>query len=105
MTPVVIVLTTVPADFAVADLASTLVSAGHAACVSALPPMESTYRWNGAIEVASERQVIIKTTEDRVAGLTAALTTLHPYDVPELLVLPVAGGGEAYLDWVKGVGQ
>ena len=102
MTPVVIVLTTVPPEFGVAAMASALVAGGHAACVSVLPVMESTYRWQGAIETAAERQVIIKTTEDRVDALKAALAALHPYEVPELLVLPVTGGGEAYLQWIGG---
>jgi periplasmic divalent cation tolerance protein len=100
MATVVLVLTTIPEALdASADLRA-LVEAGHAACVSVLPVMESTYRWQGAVETARERQVLIKTTADRVAGLEAAVTAWHPYDVPEWLVVSVAGGGDAYLRWI-----
>jgi periplasmic divalent cation tolerance protein len=104
MTDVVLVLTTFPDDGeapALQGLAHDLVSAGHAACVSVMGPMESTYRWEGAIDVARERQVVIKTTADRVPAVEAALTAAHPYDVPELLVVPVTGGGAAYLAWLR----
>jgi periplasmic divalent cation tolerance protein len=102
MTDVVLVLTTVPVDFVFSGFARTLVEQGHAACVSVLGEADSTYRWQGAIEAARERQVLIKTTMDRVSALEAAITALHPYDVPEFLVLPTAGGSEAYLSWVRG---
>jgi periplasmic divalent cation tolerance protein len=99
--PCVIVLTTFPADGDIAAFARTLVDERLAACVNVLPPMESTYRWQGAVEQASERQIVIKTTAARLADLNKRIATLHPYDVPELLVLQVAGGGDAYLQWVR----
>jgi len=105
MVDVVLVLTTFPDDIevpALQELAHELVSAGHAACVSVMGPMASTYRWEGMVDVARERQVVIKTTADRVPAVEAALTAAHPYDVPELLVVPVTGGGAAYLAWVRG---
>ncbi len=102
MANVVLVLTTVPEDFDAAQLARTLVDAGHAACVSLLPPMESVYRWQGAIESAQERQILIKTSTDCTGALQAALKALHPYDVPEFLVVPVIGGSPEYLAWVLG---
>ncbi|MDA1307656.1 MAG: divalent-cation tolerance protein CutA [Acidobacteria bacterium] len=102
MTDVVLILTTVPEDFVTSGFTRTLVDAGHAACVSVFPPMESTFRWEGVVETTRERQVVIKTTSDRVAAVEAAITAAHPYDVPELLVLPVSGGGAAYLAWVAG---
>lgn len=98
---VVMLLTTVPEEFDVANLARVLVGERLAACVSVLAPMPSVYRWNGRVETATERQVLMKTTRARVAALEARLNALHPYDVPELLVLPVDGGGTAYLDWVR----
>jgi periplasmic divalent cation tolerance protein len=97
----VIVLTTFPADGDVAAFARALVDERLAACVNVLPPMESTYRWQGAVERASERQVIMKTTAARLADLNTRIAALHPYDVPELLVLPLAGGGDRYLKWVR----
>jgi periplasmic divalent cation tolerance protein len=63
--------------------------------------MTSIYRWKGAVERGLERQLLIKTVRDKVPLLQARLAALHPYDVPELLVLPVAEGGEAYLAWVR----
>lgn len=96
----VIVLTTVGAAFDVGPLARTLVDERLAACVSVLPPMQSIYRWQGQIHVDDERQLVIKTSADRVGALQLRLAALHPYDVPELLVLDVASGGQAYLDWL-----
>jgi periplasmic divalent cation tolerance protein len=100
-TDIVIVLTTVGASADVDALATTLVDERLAACVNALPAMDSIYRWQGRIERERERQLVIKTTAVRLAALRERLSELHPYDVPELLVIPVADGGQAYLDWVR----
>lgn len=100
-TAVVLVLTTWPADHDCTAAARTLVDERLAACVSVLDPMTSIYRWQGTIEEARERQVLLKTTAARVDALTARLTALHPYDVPEILVLPIGQGGERYLAWVE----
>jgi periplasmic divalent cation tolerance protein len=102
MTDVVLIFSTVPADWDAAGLADALVRSGLAACVSVGAPMVSTYRWQSAIEIASERQVVIKTTVDRVAALERELHSRHPYEVPEFLVVPVQGGSGAYLNWVAG---
>jgi periplasmic divalent cation tolerance protein len=99
-TDAVLVLTTMPAEADCAALARTLVAERLAACVSAFPPMESVYRWKDAIETDRERQLVVKTREPLVRRLLARLQSLHPYEVPELLVIPVAGGSEAYLDWL-----
>jgi periplasmic divalent cation tolerance protein len=96
----VIVLSTFPADQDAAALARTLVEERLAACVNVLPPMQSTYRWEGKVEQAAERQLVIKSTLARVKALKARLVELHPYDVPEVLILPVAGGSRDYLEWV-----
>ena len=97
----VIVLSTFPADRDPAALARTLVEERLAACVNVLPPMQSIYRWEGKVEQASEHQLIIKTTSARVAALTQRLGDLHPYDVPELLVLTISDGAESYLRWLS----
>lgn len=97
---VVIALITWPAGEDAAPTAATLVEERLAACVNLLPPMESVYRWQGTVERAAERQVVIKTTRQAVERLLARLASLHPYEVPEMLVLPVSGGGEAYLRWI-----
>jgi periplasmic divalent cation tolerance protein len=97
---VVIVLTTLGADVDAASLARTLVEERLAACVNILPAMTSVYRWEGSVEEARERQLLIKTTADRVDMLESRLRALHPYAVPEFLVVPVAAGSDAYLAWL-----
>jgi periplasmic divalent cation tolerance protein len=97
---VVVVLVTAPSQEVAERLATRAVEARLAACVAALPGIRSVYRWQGAVERAEEVQLVIKTTRDRVDPLRAALLALHPYQVPEVLVLPVVDGLPAYLDWV-----
>jgi periplasmic divalent cation tolerance protein len=97
----VIALTTLPADADVNTLARTLVEERLAACVNVLPEMTSVYRWQGRVEKDTERQLIVKTTRARITVLWERLRELHPYDVPEFLVLPVLHGNDAYLKWVK----
>jgi periplasmic divalent cation tolerance protein len=99
-TDCVLVLTTLPADHDAEALARRLVDERLAACVNVLPPMRSIYRWKGAVEAADERQVLIKTIASRVAALERRLRELHPYEVPEFVVLPVTGGSHPYLAWV-----
>jgi periplasmic divalent cation tolerance protein len=70
-----------------------------AACVNVHGPMRSTYRWKGQIECDAERQVVIKTARGQLAALEARLRALHPYELPEFLVLD-AGGSTAYAGWV-----
>jgi periplasmic divalent cation tolerance protein len=96
----VMVLTTLPADADGPGFAHALVEARLAACVNLLAAMESVYRWEGDIEQEAERQVVIKTSRDRVAALWDRVRELHPYDVPEFLVLPIVDGSDAYLRWV-----
>ena len=99
-TPHVLVLTTLPADADAAVFARTLVSERLAACVNLLAPMESVYRWEGDVQRDAERQLIMKTTRARVDALWQRVRELHPYDVPEFLVLPIADGSDAYLRWL-----
>ena len=98
---VVLILTTVPDDESAETLARTLVEERLAACVNLHGPMMSLYRWNGVVERESERQLIIKTTSDRIPAVEARVRQLHSYEVPEFLVVPVATGGAAYLGWVN----
>ena len=100
MSEFVIVLTTLPADGNAEALARTLVTERLAACVNVLPPMLSTYMWQGAVEDASERQLVMKTAASKVADLQERLKALHPYEVPEFLVIPIAGGSRDYLSWL-----
>jgi periplasmic divalent cation tolerance protein len=101
MTEIVIVLTTVPVGDQGEIIARALVEERLAACVNVHDPMTSLYRWQGALEREVERQVVIKTTRDRVPAIHARLMELHSYELPEFLVLPVADGSTAYLDWVR----
>ena len=96
----VIVLTTLPADADGAAFARGLVEERLAACVNLSAPMESVYRWEGSIETESERQLVIKTSRDRVVALWDRVRELHPYDMPEFLVTPIVDGNDAYLRWV-----
>jgi periplasmic divalent cation tolerance protein len=96
----VIVLTTLPPDTNAGSFARTLVQEQLAACVNVLPEMRSIYRWEGRVEDAREHQVIIKTTRERVPELRERVRALHPYEVPEFIVLPVVDGSEGYLAWI-----
>ena len=97
----VIVLTTIGVDVDPATIAMRLVEERLAACVNALPEMDSFFRWHGAVERDHERQLVIKTTAARLPALEQRLHEMHPYELPEFLVLPVKQGGEAYLKWVS----
>jgi periplasmic divalent cation tolerance protein len=96
----VVVLTTLPSDADGKSFARALVEERLAACVNLLAPMESVYRWEGKVETETERQVIVKTSRERLAALWDRVRELHPYEVPEFLVLPIADGNEAYLRWI-----
>ncbi len=103
---IVLVLTTVGLGCDATTLARTLVEEGLAACVSVQPPMISVYRWKGQVESASEQQIVIKSTSGRVDALRARLLDLHPYEVPELLVVPAAALLPAYAHWLcEAVGE
>jgi len=99
MSQLILILTTMPDDDRADALARTLVHERLAACVNVHAPMTSTYRWKGALEREAERQVVIKTTSDRRAALEARLRELHPYELPEFVVLSAAAS-QAYADWV-----
>jgi periplasmic divalent cation tolerance protein len=96
----VIVLTTAPDDDRAESWARTLVEERLAACVNVYGPMVSFYRWKGIVERDTERQVVIKTTRERVAALRVRLVALHTYALPEFVVLSVGDGSEEYLKWV-----
>ncbi|CAN5504950.1 divalent-cation tolerance protein CutA [soil metagenome] len=96
----VLVLTTLPADADAAAFSRRLVEQRLAACVNLLPPMESVYRWEGEIAQETERQIVMKTTRERVPALWDGVRDLHPYDLPEFIVLPIVDGNDGYLRWV-----
>ena len=82
-------------------IARALVSEGLAACVNRLEGVRSTYFWDGRLQDEAEILLMIKTTAGRLAALTERLRALHPYELPELVAIPAAGGNEAYLEWVR----
>jgi periplasmic divalent cation tolerance protein len=102
MTEIVLMVTTVPDDERAESIPQALVEERLAACVQVHGPMASIYRWKGAIERSIERQVVIKTTKQCVAAVEARLRSLHPYELPELLVISADGGSVDYLAWVEG---
>jgi len=99
-TEVCAVLTTVPDEGVAETLARALVEEGLAACVNVIPGMRSIYRWEGALQDDSEVMLVIKSQRKRSQALAARINDLHPYELPEVLVLPVCGGSSAYLDWI-----
>ncbi len=89
-------------DQTVADtLATALVTAGLAACVNVLAPCTSIYRWEGQIERATEIPLLIKSTEAAYPALEASIQRLHPYDVPEIVMIPLTQGLPAYFAWLN----
>jgi periplasmic divalent cation tolerance protein len=96
---VLVVLATVPADHS-ESLARTVVEEGLCACVNVVPAVRSFFRWQGKVDTADEHLLVIKTTSAAYELLQDRLVTLHPYDVPEVIALPVAAGLPAYLSWV-----
>ena len=97
----VVVLITYPLDGDVNEFVTALVAERWAACVSVLPAIESVFRWQGRIERTHERQLLVKTQENRVAGLVRRVRELHPYDMPEVVALPIVAGSVPYLTWVR----
>jgi len=96
-----IILTTVATPADAERIARALVDERLAACVTELGTARSTYRWQGAVERADEVPLLVKTTAERWPALRERLRALHPYDVPEMLVLRPVDGWPAYLDWVR----
>jgi periplasmic divalent cation tolerance protein len=99
--PVVLALMTAP-DAAVGEvIARTLVGEQLAACVNILPGVRSVYRWEGGVCADDEVQLFIKTTAARIEALRARALAIHPYALPELIVINVVDGNPAYLGWVR----
>ena len=96
------VLVTAPDADVAARIARTLVGEGLAACGNIVPGIRSIYRWGGAIQDDVEVLLVLKTGRERVGALAARVKDLHPYELPEVIALPVVGGSEAYLAWVLG---
>jgi periplasmic divalent cation tolerance protein len=96
-----IALSTAGSEDEAKRLARLLVEQRLAACVNILPGVRSVYRWKGKVEETGEAMLVIKTSRSQAAAVQAALQQAHSYDVPEFLLLPVSGGGAAYLAWLR----
>ena len=96
-----LVFTNLPDRASAERLADTLVEKHLAACVNILAPCRSAYRWKGAVQHDEEHPMLIKTTEARYAALEQAIRAGHPYELPEIIAVPIGRGLPAYLDWVK----
>jgi periplasmic divalent cation tolerance protein len=101
MTDKIVVLTSCAAEADAERLARALVAGRLAACVNVAPGVRSFYRWKGELESGEEFVLIIKTSRDLFPALRAEMEKLHPYEVPELLALPVVAGAENYLSWLQ----
>jgi periplasmic divalent cation tolerance protein len=97
---VVVVFSTFPSPEKAAEVARTLVDERLAACANLVPGVRSIYRWQGAVQDDSETLAILKTTRERLDALKERLVALHPYEVAEVIAIPVEGGHAPYLAWV-----
>ncbi len=96
-----LVLTTCPDAEAAERIAQALVSEHHAACVNILPIAKSVYRWKGQVESATEQLLIIKSMTRAFPTIRSRILELHPYELPEILAVPVAEGHPDYLAWIR----
>lgn len=95
-----LVLTNLPDRAAAERLADTLIGKRLAACVNILAPCRSVYRWKNDLQREEEHPLLIKTTAERYPALEAAIRAGHPYELPEIIAVPIERGLPAYLDWV-----
>jgi periplasmic divalent cation tolerance protein len=100
MTDAILVLTTLPTADAAAEVAKAVVDEKLAACANILPALRSIYRWEGKIQDENEVLVLLKTRQAQYERLKARILGLHPYEVPEVLAIPVEQGNQPYLDWI-----
>jgi len=102
MNDILLVFTNLPDDASAEKLAHLIIETRAAACVNRLDPCISTYRWKDSIETATEVPMLIKTTRAAYPRLEKLIREAHPYELPEIVAVPVTAGFPAYLDWVSG---
>ena len=100
MTDALLVFTTLPSADKAAELARALVEERLAACANLLPAIRSIYRWQGKLQDENEVLVLLKTRAEHLERLKLRILELHPYEVPEVLAVPVEAGYQPYLDWL-----
>jgi periplasmic divalent cation tolerance protein len=101
MTGALVVLSAVASAEDAFRIAEALVERELAACVNVLPGVRSFYRWKGMLQHDDERLLVIKTRVERFEALREALVALHPYELPEVVALPVSAGHPPYIDWIS----
>ncbi|KAG9450785.1 hypothetical protein H6P81_010750 [Aristolochia fimbriata] len=99
--PSIVVYVTVPNKEAGKKLAESIIKEKLAACVNRVPGIESVYWWDGQVQADSEELLIIKTRESLLQPLTQHVKANHEYDLPEVIAMPITGGNEKYLEWIK----
>ncbi|MDR1727910.1 MAG: divalent-cation tolerance protein CutA [Acidobacteriota bacterium] len=97
----IIVLSTVGSEELGVEIAAALVENGEAACVNILPGIRSVYRWKGELCRDAEHLLIIKSVQGKFDAVRERIRSLHPYEVPEVLAIPVAAGDADYLQWLR----
>ena len=102
MTDALLVFTTLPSADKAAELAKLVVEERLAACANLLPAIRSIYRWQGKLQDENEVLVLLKTRAEHLERLKLRILELHPYEVPEVLAIPVEAGYQPYLDWLAG---
>jgi len=100
MTEAIVVLVTTPTAERAAEIARALVEERLAACGNVVPGLRSIYRWEGEVHDDAEALLVLKTTRARFEALRERVLALHPYDVPEVVALPVEAGSAPYLAWI-----
>lgn len=100
MTQAILIITNVPDSAVAGKISRQLVENRLAACVNVLPPVNSVYHWQGAVEEATEITLLIKTTQNQYSKVEQKIVELHPYDVPEVIALPIVNGLPSYLGWI-----
>lgn len=96
-----IVLVTAPDEVVAKKLSRSILDKKLAACVNVIPGLHSMFWWQGKIDKQPEVLLIIKTLQDKLSALIAAVKQEHPYDTPEIIALPIIGGSEDYLQWLR----
>jgi len=97
----ILVISNLPDQASAQKLAAVLIEQRLAACVNVQSPCTSVYRWQGKVETATEVPVFIKTTREHYPALEQAIKANHPYELPEIIAVPLVAGLPAYLEWVR----
>jgi len=96
-----LVMTTCPDETHAEQLSVHLIEQGLAGCINRLPGISSVYRWEGELKTGTEVLLLIKTTAETWEKLEAEIKRLHPYELPEIIAVPITAGHEPYLDWIR----